>query len=219
MQAEAEQIRVEAYTLLAPSIEGKISFTIRNSAVFQDILTDQERGQLTCFTAKLENMAEFHPSIRIEGKSCRLENFAHAVYVLSELRPIIQNQSDAVYFRKIANTICRKLALKDPSSGTTITAQHENGKDVTEAFINIINSCVKALELIIMRSDFDYLYNGFLQHSDERFSKRFSEDWHSGNFNYVLMKNALLCSLVRDLLVPINQQVRLFTPYFRLGAL
>ena len=219
MLAEVEEIRVEAYALLSPPAEGKVSFTVRNSAVFQDLLTDQERGQIACFVAKLENMVEFHPRIRVEGQICRLENFALAVHVLSELRPIIQNESDAVYFRNVANTFRRKLALKDPSRGTTVTAQRENGEDVTETFINMINGCVKALELLIKRSDFDYLYNGFLQHSDERFSKRFSQDWHSGSFNYVLMKNAVLCALVCDLLRPMIQQSGLFYPYFRLGPL
>ena len=41
-----------------------------------------------------------------------------------------------------------------------------------------------------------------LQHSDEHFSKRFVDEYISGEINYIFWKHAYLLGLIKDLLKP-----------------
>ena len=66
--------------------------------------------------------------------------------------------------------------------------------------------------------EFDYLYNGILQHSGQEFSQRFLDDYSSGEFNYILWKHVHLLEFIRHLLYPYYRILNTFV-FPKLGPL
>lgn len=198
----------------------RVSFKIQNSALNQDILTDSERSQLMTFIMKYESIPDFKPVVAQSNGQFHLSNIGLAVHVLNEFRPILQNNDDSVFYSKLHTFFLNKLNLKDPTVGTTISVWIEKNEDVTDAYIQFINGQYKAIKYVLKNLELKYLYNGFLQHSDEEYFERFSEDWHTGKINYVLIKHAHLLSYIKALMKPYYLCFKHgFAPYFQLGPL
>jgi hypothetical protein len=56
--------------------------------------------------------------------------------------------------------------------------------------------------LLVDQFDYDYLYNGVLQHSDASYSERLLADYTSGELNYILVKHVLPLGTVHKWLEP-----------------
>jgi hypothetical protein len=72
--------------------------------------------------------------------------------------------------------------------------------DLSAKFAAILKEREKSIRKVIKLSDFDYIYNGFLQHSDSRFTARFRNEYTSGELNYVFIKNLSLLPYLKDAL-------------------
>jgi hypothetical protein len=57
-----------------------------------------------------------------------------------------------------------------------------------------------AIGKVLAQCEFNYLYNGILQHSDKKFSEKFWADYTSGNLHYLFIKHAKILPYIRDLL-------------------
>ena len=139
-------------------------------------------------------------------------------HILNEYRSIIHNTGDSVYYQKVHDLCIKMLRQDDYRKGTKITALSRNDEDVTGKFIKWLEDHNKALKLVLRPLDFDYTYNGILQHSDKRFSKRFIREYMSGEINYIFWKHAYLLGLIKDLLRPYYMILNQFS-FPKLGPL
>lgn len=204
MNNELETLFANADKNITP-FKCKISFRITNSAP-QDILTDEERSAFLNFVLKVKDTPNYDtPQIDTDGKKFLLGNVDLARHVINEMRPIIFNRTDATFYTKIHNTLAKMFVRENHGMGTKITVSKlENGveSDVTKEYLTFMSQSRDAIKSILAQLDFDYLYNGILQHSDSRFFKRYEEDSHNGELNYILMKHAFVITRLKGYLRP-----------------
>lgn len=184
---------------LTTELDGQIQLKYEISAP-NVALTDFERAQSVCFVTKFESLPPSSAVNIVERKGAFYpSNIGYIRHVLNEYRPIVQNQDDSVHFQKIHSWCHLKLGA-DPKKGLSITVKHESGKDVTAEFKASLGERNRAIRKIIGECEFDYIYNGILQHSDHRFTTRFWEEYVSGELNYVFIKHATILEEIKDLL-------------------
>ncbi|MDD3890502.1 MAG: hypothetical protein WC147_06015 [Syntrophomonas sp.] len=199
--AEINQIIKESIHLLETEFQGRASFRFAHSAP-GDILTTKERYQHICFVTKYESLPPFN-GIKITKHKDKyyLGNLDYIRHILNEYRLVIQNKSDSIYYAKI-HRFCRdKLMCKDPTKGLSISLLHETKGDISDVMVKMLDERNKAISLILRKLEFDYLYNGILQHSDIRYTKRFLTEYSNGELNYVFIKHVLLLDYIKDWLI------------------
>ena len=127
-------------------------------------------------------------------------NVDEARYVLNEFRSIVQNKKDSIYYRRI-HRFCRdKILNNDHSKDLSIIVNHKDHGDITSNFLSFLDQRAKAIGIIIKKCEFDYIYNGILQHSDQRFTKRFWSEYSSGELNYIFLKHAIILGNIKDMM-------------------
>jgi len=180
------------------NLHGEISFRYESSAPMPDLLTPFERAQSICFIARYECLPEMG-TIGIIEKDERfyLSDMPFLRHFLNEYRLIVMNENDSVYYAQIHN-LCSKMANTDPKKGLCLRVEHEKHGDITEQFIAILKGRKKSIKAIMDKSEFDYIYNGILQHSDHEHTKRFLEDLHSGRINYLFLKHAFFLEHIKE---------------------
>ncbi len=198
LNEEVRQLVDEANSHITEVIEEKISFRYEISAP-RNVLTPYERAQSLCFVTKYDSLPDLEPVDigELKGRfySNNIDVFRH---LLNEYRPIIWNNDDSTYFSKI-HFLCRqKLENDNPSVDLLITVQLENGEDVTKRFLRLLDQKNKAINRLIRSCEFGYIYNGILQHSDHNYTKRYIEEYSSGELHYVFLKHAMVCSYVKQ---------------------
>lgn len=199
-QAEVRGLIKEADLLQQTKLEGKISFSYRHSAP-SDILTPFERAQSVCFITRYEHLPVLDSLdiAEIKGKYY-LNNIPYIRHMLNEYRSIIVNVKDSIHYGKIHKFCYEKLSNKDPSRGLSITVKHEKQDDVTDTFRKILGEKNAAMKLVLKKSEFNYIYNGILQHSDHQYTKRFWEEYFNGKLNYIFIKHAMLLEYIKGCL-------------------
>ncbi len=190
----------EAGTVQKTSFFGGFQLSYRHSVLgAPDILSDFERAQSISFISRYEHLPEFEGVQLLEHKGkFYLDNIGYIRHILNEYRSIIMNQSDSIYYGHIHSFCCERLKNQDPTKGLSITVYNEKREDVTNIFLRILGERNKSVRMIISKSEFDYIYNGILQHSDHKYSKRFSDEYHSGKLNYIFIKHASLLDFIKD---------------------
>jgi len=118
---------------------------------------------------------------------------------INEYRSIFWNNDDPIYYGKISNIYRTKLVNRDHSKGLSITVLNAENEDVTLDFVKHLDLQKKAIRNIIKASDFDYLFNGALQHSSMQHSKRLIKDYYTGEMNYILLRNMMFACYIKDL--------------------
>jgi hypothetical protein len=199
-ESEIKKIIEESYEVQKSNLTGKISFRYQQGAPM-DILTTYERAQSVCFISRYESLPVFNgiETVEIKGKFY-LNNISFIRHVLNEYRSIIDNQGDSIYYAKIHNFCYLKLKNRDPQKGLSITVNHEKDGDITETFMKILGEKYKSIKIILGKSEFDYIYNGILQHSDHKYTKRYWDEYYTGKLNYVFIKHAALLEYIKDCL-------------------
>jgi hypothetical protein len=110
------------------------------------------------------------------------------------------NQKDSSYYDAVHKTVRQKMLNTNPNADLQIIVNHETDGDISTKFAAILKERIKSIRKVIELSDFDYIYNGFLQHSDPRFTKRFRNEYTSGELNYVFIKNLMLLLYLKEAL-------------------
>lgn len=219
---ELSQTIEEAKNKIEVQIEGRLSITIRNAALGQDIVTEEDRARFTQFVVKFQQLPEIKTVDLVErnGKIF-VENLEDAKLILNEFRPIVWNQNDSIYYNNLYKSISSKLFLKDPSVGTILSVVRNHKEDITDLYNKFLKNHRDAIRFILKsyEPDLDYLYNGVLQHSDRDFSERLATEFYSGELSYSLIKNAFLLGPVKQLLIPFFYFASILFPNFQLGAL
>ena len=202
---------------LKVNIEGRISFQFTSSAP-REVLTDFERAQSVCFIAKYDSLPKIEKLKIIENDGkYHLGNLDFIRHALNEFRPFIMNQKDSIYYHKL-QAFCHPKLNADPTEGISITVDHENLGDITESFKISLGERVSAVRRILEESDFDYVFNGILQHSDHKFTDRFWKEYATGELNYVFIKHSGLLQPIKDLLFWHYQLFKVLT-FPKLGPL
>lgn len=197
--AEIDSLISKAVAEQKTSFSGGFQLSYRHSVLDADILSDFERAQSICFISRYEHLPEFKGVQIIEDSGkFYLDNIGYIRHILNEYRSIITNQSDSIHYSKIHFFCYKRLKNQDPTKGLSITVYNEKREDITETFLRILGERNKSIKTIISKSEFDYIYNGILQHSDHRHTQRFHEEYHSGKLNYVFIKHASLLGFIKD---------------------
>jgi len=194
---EAQRLVDAADANITEEIEGSISFRYQISAP-TDVLSPYERAQSLCFVTKYDGLPEpegidireyrgrFYPN--------NIDSFRH---LLNEYRPIIQNSDDSTHFSRIHHLCRQKLQNRDPGMGLSITVML-NEEDITERFLRLLDQKNRALSRLLRSCEFDYIYNGILQHSDHGYTDRYIQEYNSGELHYVFIKHAVICSYIKQ---------------------
>jgi hypothetical protein len=199
---EAAVIAEAASELITEHIESyRLRYTI---SAPRDVLTTFERAQSLCFVAKYDALPDLQKvEVNTSGKIFVPTNIDSFRHVLNEYRSIIQNQSDSTHYERIHSFCKQKLKNKDPSKDLAITVMDgETDEDITERFLIHLTQKKKAIAYLLKHCDFDYLYNGILQHADHDFTEQYIADYASGRLHYIMLKHAVICDAIRDLLRP-----------------
>ena len=99
------------------------------------------------------------------------------------------------------------LVLDDPREGTTIRVRDTQQNDVTPVFTRWLCERNNAITFVLRPLDYDYLYNGILQHSDAAYSQRFLDDYTSGELYYILWKHVHMLGFIRQMLAAYTQLI------------
>lgn len=215
---EIDQIKSCAVKLIQTSIDESGLIRVANQTM-SDFLSDYERAQSISFVSRYENLPELDSAKIIQHQGIYIiGNMTYIRHILNEYRSIIQNKGDSVYYQKVHNLCIKMLHQDDDRKGTKITVWSRSNKDITDKFIKFLGDHNKAIKFVLRPLDFDYIYNGILQHSDKHFSKRFIKEYMSGEINYIFWKHAYLLGVVRNLLRPYYMIMNAFS-FPKLGPL
>jgi hypothetical protein len=213
LDSEVGSIVAEADAKMTTQFPPRVAFEFSSSVLGRDMLSDYERAQSVSFVTRYEHLPEqLHAQlVSDDNGKWHIANLWELRHVLNDFRPIIQNQSDSVYYQKVHSVWFQMLRRADPSEGMTIRVRDDADQDVTDTYSSCLGERNRAVRHIIGALDFDYLYNGFLQHSDERFSKRLFQDYMSGELNSLIWKHVRPLARIRSLLQPYYVLIRVLT--------
>lgn len=218
LQREIDQIISGAEALLKTQLPNPTQFQFVNSAP-RDVLTDYERAQSISFLTRFDHLPRNYTVKIVEREgNYFIGNMDFLRHSLNEFRPLVQNERDSVYYRKIHKVWYAMLTLDDPKKGTTIRVFDKAKNDVTPVFTQWLSERNKAISYVLRPLDYKYLYNGILQHSDPSYSQRFLQDYTSGKLHYVLWKHVHFLRFIRAMLDSYYQLLRFLTSP-RLGPL
>ena len=218
LASEVDQIVAASSSLLTMQPPGRVALEFKAS-VPRDILTDYERAQSVSFVARFNELPADYPVeiVQHEGKFY-VGNLLVLRHTLNDFRALLVNQKDSIHYQKVHNVWYGMLVRSDPTKGLTIRAIAEDNRDLTLEFASWLGQHNQAIKRVLSSLELDYLYNGVLQHSDQRFSARFLQDYTSGEINYLLWKHARILGFVRELLRPYYRVMSHLT-FPSLGAL
>src|SRR5262249_16192829 len=108
---------------------GPISFTYSNSAP-SDVLTDEEQTQSISFVSRYQHLpSECIATVMQINGNWYIRNLDFLRHTLNDYRPIIQNESDIVYYKKVHSTWWAMLSRNDDTRGTVIRAWSPDDTD------------------------------------------------------------------------------------------
>lgn len=202
-KSEIHQIFDAASALLVTQLPGPVSLRFQHSAPTPDVITDDERAQSLSFIIRYEHLPEEYRVQVIEREGdYYIGNLPFLRHALNDFRPLIQNKTDSVFYRNIHRTWYPMLARESPTEGLTFRVSTADGTDVTSIFMKWLGEHNKAISFVMKALDYDYLYNGILQHSDTVYTHRFWEDYTSGELNYILWKHTHMLGFIKEMLRP-----------------
>lgn len=179
---------------------GKGFYFVFQHSADSPLLSDFERALSVSFITKYDT-AFMPDTINVkqgEGENYYLSDIVYYRNLINEFRPVIKNYKDSIHFNNV-HIFCRdKLLNREPNVGISVTVFDDNNKDVTTDFLKILNERINSIKYIIKNSDFDYLYNGVLQHSDHKHTERYWDEYVSGKINYVFLEHAFYIAMIKD---------------------
>ena len=211
--SEVQKVVDEANQKIVTEIPERIAFRYESAVLDRDILSDYERAQSVSFVTRFDHFpANLETHFTTDDRNnWRIANLWDLRQALNDFRSIIQNQSDSVHYQNVHNTWYKALRQTDKSKGTVVRVLDVEQHDVTDAYAKRLGERNQAIRHLISAFEYDYLYNGFLQHSDPKFSKRLFQDYMSGEINYLLWKHVLPLGILTGLLRPYYMLMRSLT--------
>lgn len=197
---ETQQIADKADAILVTKLSGELSFKYESSAPLPE-MTQFERAQSICFVTRYKHLPTLKRFEIVEDNGKHyLGNIEFVRHILNEYRSLVSNKKDSVYFAKIHSFCHRKLVNKDSSKEMSVSVSHKTDGDVTDILLKMIGERNKAIKYILKECEYDYIYNGILQHSDHKYTRRLIEEYHTGRLNHLFIKHAFLLGQIKELL-------------------
>ncbi len=198
---EVNEIGKGVGQIIETKMPKSFSFQIR-TMVARDLLTEEEKAQAICFVSRYNHLPVIENTAIQEAEDGKYYFKEHNSLrlLLNEYRSILSNQSDSIHYSKINAYCCSLMKNRDETKGLVLTVLDECDRDITALFLKFLGEHNKAIKFILAQSNFGYLYNGILQHSDQRYAHQMLLDYASGEINYVFYKHCLLCKYAKDLL-------------------
>jgi hypothetical protein len=220
ISAEVQKVIDEANQKLVTRIPQKVAFRYESAVLNRDILSDYERAQSVSFVTRFDHFPDDLPTHIVvdDHNNWWIANLWDLRQALNDFRSVIQNRSDSIYYQNIHNTWFQTLRQTDKSKGTVVRVFDVQQQDVTDVYAKWLGERNRAIRHLLAAFEYDYLYNGFLQHSDQRFSKRLMQDYMSGEINYLLWKHVRPLGILKVLLRPYYMLMRSLT-FPNLGSL
>ncbi len=203
LETQGQRIISAARDKITAAAPGTVSFRYQAVLPGRDILLPHERAQSLGFVTRYEALPDaVGAQVVVSGERLELGNLDFLRHTLNEYRTIVMNERDSVYYRKLHSTWRAMLLRPSVVEGTIVRVLDATDKDVTAGFVQWLDQTQSAIKFIINALELDYLYNGILQHCDERHSERFLQDYLSGELNYIMLKSAGIITAVKDHLEP-----------------
>lgn len=119
---------------------------------------------------------------------------------LNEYRAIFFNKNDGISYGSITNLYHKAISNNDLHPRMKIeTFDHENN-NVSSNYLKHLKSRKKAIQNAINHSDFDFIFNGVLQHSDKKHASRMIKSYTDGSLTYLLLKNLIIAQGLKEFL-------------------
>jgi len=223
LRQEIDKILDAAMRHFATDIPNRIAFRLTGNSSANwggDLMPQEERAQAISFVVRYEHLP-IDVKVRL-GKvdgEWHIRNLGELRHVLNDFRPIIQNQNDLTFYTNVNATVQKRLRRSDPAQGLRLQAfEGDSDKDVSAAFAQHLGESTKAIATLLGALEYDYLFNGVLQHSDPQYSTRFVRDYTTGEFNYILWKHVAVLGQIHYWLTPFYRVLRLLN-FPSLGSL
>jgi len=208
---EVDQVILNTFPESPFTPEDRIAFHF-SGVSSNDVLTDNERAQSISFIIHFENLPSDYPvKFQVTDGKCHISNIGNLRAALNEFRPLLQNQKDLIHYQRVHNDWCKMLRRTNPQEGTCIRVIDIMNNDVTQKYIAHLNAHRQAISVTLGKLEFGFLYNGILQHSDKKYSKRFLDEYTSGKLDYVLLKHYYTLPYFRDCLSPYYDLLKMLT--------
>ena len=194
---EAYQIIGEEFSSSIESISFKIESKKRNN-----VATTKEWSTITSYASHLVVCGEL-----LEKEMLNKQDLES---ILNAFRPILFNRNDSIYYSKIL-TIQDQMINDEHYTGTKIKVlDGKTLEDKTEFFKEDIKRVKKIIKNLIDKSDLDFIYNGFLQHTDKRYAELYLEHIRKKDIELVELKNVVIISYIYKLLKDFTHPLRMF---------
>ncbi|MFH1719186.1 MAG: hypothetical protein ABIF19_17660 [Planctomycetota bacterium] len=166
------------------------------------LMTCEERAQSLAFVVRYEHLPELHnfTAGRHPSGHYYLNEIDQIRAALNEYRTIFYNKKDGICYGTITNLYERAFNPKHPNASMRIEALTPEGQDLSADYLKHLKSRKRAIRYAIERSDFDYIFNGVLQHTDGQYAMQMVKQYTEGSLAYLLLKNFLISQGLKDLL-------------------
>lgn len=203
LQDQIDAIIQAASAILKTELPAPISVSITNSSPLPSPTT-AERAQAVSFVTRYEQLHPDPCEIRTANFDglYYISNFSFLKHVLNEYRPLIQNKTDNVYYQRVHRFCYEMLDRDDDGKGNMIRVSDGEHNDIKPTFAKWLCERNKAISFVLKPTDFGYLYNGILQHSNPKYTQQFLDDYTSGKLQYILVKHVYILHFIRDMLKP-----------------
>lgn len=200
---EANRILEEAWNIVTEIETKNIRLKISSSAPLP-IMSTEEQAQSLAFIVRYEHLPELNNFVAGRDPSTGryyLNEIDDIRAALNEYRTIFFNQKDGIFYGAITNLYQKGFCQEEPAKASmVIQAFDQSDEDISRDYLMHLRSRKKAIQSAIYNSDFDFIYNGVLQHSDNRYSMQMVKQYTDGSLAYVLFKNLIIAQGLKDLL-------------------
>jgi len=167
------------------------------------LMTWATQSQSLAFVVRYEHLPELHSFVA--GRHPKtglyyLNEIDQIRAALNEYRTIFFNKRDGIFYGVITNLYQKAFSSTDPNAPMRIEALTSSDEDLSADYLVHLQSRKTAIRVAIENSDFDYIFNGILQHTDDRFAMQMVKDYTDGSLAYLLLKNLLIAQGLKEFL-------------------
>lgn len=202
-EREAHTILNDAANLMTDFNTSEVGFRVSSTAP-SPLMTWAEQAQSLAFVVRYEHLPVLNSFVaghQPQTGLYYLNEIDQIRAALNEYRTIFFNKKDGIYYGAITNLYQKAFIHGDPKATMKIEAFTSSGEDRTVDYLTHLRSRKKAIRAAIQQSDFDYIYNGVLQHTNDKFAFQMVKDYADGSLSYLLLKNVLIAQGLREFLV------------------
>jgi hypothetical protein len=167
------------------------------------LMTWAEQAQSLAFIVRYEHLPEIHNFVAGRHPTSGryyLNEIDKVRAALNEYRTIFFNKDDGIFYGKITNLYQKAFNPTHPNASMQIEALTAEGQDISAEYLSHLKSRKQAIQYAIKKSDFEYIFNGVLQHSDGQYAMQMVKQYTDGSLAYLLLKNFIIAQGLKNFL-------------------